>query len=184
VPQNIEIKARVADMDRLRLRVQELTGDRSQLLIQEDVFFTTPSGRLKLRIFDAKHGELIYYQRSDQAGPKESNYLISKTGDPESIRLVLESAYGVRGIVRKKRELYLSGQTRIHLDIVEGLGDFLELEYVMQLAQDKSEGLKTVNNLMSYLGVMQNDLVSDAYIDLLSPTLSPLPVSARPALQD
>ncbi len=170
--QNIEIKARVADMNKLRLRVQELAGNRSQLLIQEDVFFNSPSGRLKLRIFDTEHGDLIYYQRSDQAGPKESHYLISKTSEPENLRLVLSSAYCVRGVVRKKRELYLLGQTRIHVDTVESLGDFLELECVMQPEQDKSEGLKTVNNLMSQLGVLQSDLVSTAYIDLLSPTPS------------
>ena len=77
VPVNVEIKARVGDMDALRKRVQVLAERSPQLLRQDDTFFEIPSGWLKLRVIDGQHGELIYYERDDECGPTPSEYLIS-----------------------------------------------------------------------------------------------------------
>jgi len=168
MPRNIEIKAKVHHSDHLRLLAEKISGTPAQLIFQEDTFFYSHSGRLKLRIFAPNRGELIYYQRSDQEGPKESNYIISTTTEPHSLKRVLTSAYGVRGVIRKQRELYIIGQTRIHLDRVEGLGEFLELEFVMQIGQTDIEGMGTLEDLMGKLGIKKKDLISCAYIDLLS----------------
>lgn len=137
------------------------------VISQEDIFFNTPQGRLKLRIFSNDRGQLIYYIRPDQEGPKRSDYHIFHAADPASLRRVLELAYGIRGVVRKTRYLYLIGQTRVHLDDVEGLGQFVELEVVMQEGQSDTEGQAIAEGLMVNLGIEKNDLLEGAYIDLL-----------------
>jgi predicted adenylyl cyclase CyaB len=70
-------------------------------------------------------------------------------------------------VVRKKRHLYLVGQTRVHLDEVEGLGEFMELEVVLRPGQSDSEGQSITQDLMILLGVRQEDLLEGAYMDLL-----------------
>ncbi|MGZ9166018.1 MAG: class IV adenylate cyclase, partial [Anaerolineales bacterium] len=96
-----------------------------------------------------------------------SDYHISYTSDPVNLKRVLELAYGIRGVVRKTRYLYLVGQTRIHLDDVEGLGQFMELEVVMQEGQSDAEGQTIAESLLDSLGVKRSDLLQGAYMDLL-----------------
>lgn len=163
---NIEIKSRVRDPARIKILAQALAGAAGELIEQEDVFFIVPRGRLKLRILSTMSGELIYYEREDQAGPKESRYLISRTSEPGSLRGILEKSLGVRGIVKKQRTLYRIGQTRIHLDEVEDLGLFVELEVVMNEGQSQAEGVKIAHDLMSQLEIEPSDLIEQAYIDL------------------
>ncbi|HET8562462.1 MAG TPA: class IV adenylate cyclase, partial [Candidatus Binatia bacterium] len=112
-------------------------------------------------------GQLIYYARPDQEGPKRSEYHVYETPDPEHLKRVLELAYGIRGRVRKTRYLYLVGQTRVHLDNVEALGAFMELEVVLAPGQSDAEGQGIAEELMSRLGVERGDLLEGAYMDLL-----------------
>ena len=123
MPANIEIKARVTDLAPIRAAIEPLADGPAHVLDQEDIFFAAPDGRLKLRTFADGNGELIHYHRSDIAGPKTSHYTIAPTSDPDALRAILTSALGVLGVVRKRRWLYMVGQTRVHLDRVEGLGD-------------------------------------------------------------
>jgi predicted adenylyl cyclase CyaB len=167
MPKNIEIKARVSDFQRLKELAERLSDVPCQLLIQEDTFFETSTGRLKLRVFDSEHGELIYYARDDSSGAKTSTYLISKTSEPQTLKAILTLALQTRGVVRKRRRLYLVGQTRIHLDEVENLGHFVELEFVMREGQSVDEGQAVIQDLMTRLGIAEADLVAVAYIDLL-----------------
>lgn len=167
MPSNIEIKAYARDFDEIRRRAEALSDMPVHILPQEDTFFNTPQGRLKLRVLAANQGELIYYTRPDREGPKRSHYHISLTADPENLKRVLELAYGIRGVVRKTRYLYLVGQTRVHLDNVEGLGQFMELEVVMQEGQSDAEGQAIAEGLMASLGVERSSLVEGAYMDLL-----------------
>ncbi len=83
---------------------------------QDDPFSPGPNGPLKLRAFSADRGELIFYARPDQAGPKESFYILSPTASPDTLRDALAAAHGEAGRVRKVRPLYLVGRTRVHLD--------------------------------------------------------------------
>jgi len=167
MPSNIEIKARARDFDKLRQRAETLSDTPAEVIPQEDTFFNTPQGRLKLRVLSPKKGQLIYYTRPDQGSPKRSDYHIYLTSDPENLKRVLELAYGIRGIVKKTRYLYLVGQTRVHLDNVEGLGQFMELEVVMREGQSDAEGQTIAEGLMTELGVEQSDLLEGAYMDLL-----------------
>jgi predicted adenylyl cyclase CyaB len=164
---NVEIKAKVSDLPKLRRRVESLADRGPALIEQEDTFFLCPSGRLKLRRFSDGTGELIFYQRPDGNGPRESQYFISATHDPRSLTTVLTGAYGVRGVVRKRRALFLAGQTRIHLDEVEDLGTFLELEVVLDEDQTAEEGTEIAQKFMKDLDIADTTLVPQAYIDLL-----------------
>ena len=163
---NVEIKARVADPEPLAARTEALAGRPCEVIHQEDVFFGTKRGRLKLRILSPGRGELIYYEREDAAGPSRCDYRIVPTERPDAMREVLSAALEVRGVVRKERRLWLVGQTRIHLDRVEGLGDFVELEVVLREDQTVAEGESIARDLMAMLGVAEGDLVAGAYIDL------------------
>jgi predicted adenylyl cyclase CyaB len=167
MPSNIEIKARARNFDEMRQRAEKLSDTPLQVIQQEDTFFHTEIGRLKLRILAAERAQLIYYTRPDQEGPKRSDYHIYETSDPENLKRVLELTYGIRGVVRKTRYLYIVGQTRVHLDNVEGLGQFMELEVVMQAGQSDAEGQLIAEGLMTSLGVEISDLLEGAYLDLL-----------------
>jgi predicted adenylyl cyclase CyaB len=167
LPSNIEIKARTRNFDEVRRRAEALSDTSGEVIPQEDTFFNTPRGRLKLRILSEDKGQLIYYTRPDQEGPKRSDYHIAGTSDPANLKHILELAYGIRGVVRKTRHLYLVGQTRVHLDDVEGLGQFMELEVVMQEGQSDAEGQAIAESLMASLGVERSDLLVGAYMDLL-----------------
>jgi predicted adenylyl cyclase CyaB len=167
MPSNIEIKVRVGDFNEIRRRAEELSNTPVEIIPQEDIFFKTPKGRLKLRVLAADPAQLIYYNRPDQEGPKRSDYHVSRTSDPENLKRVLELAFGIRGVVRKTRYLYLVGQTRVHLDDVEGLGQFMELEVVMGEGQSDAEGNAIAEGLMTSLGVERSDLLEGAYMDLL-----------------
>jgi predicted adenylyl cyclase CyaB len=119
------------------------------------------------RVADSTEAELIYYERRDGPEPKESRYVVYRTSDPDTLGQALTAALGVRGRVRKRRTLYLVGPTRVHLDEVEGLGDFVELEVVLQPHETASDGIAVARRLMDKLGIAQDQLVTGAYTDLL-----------------
>ena len=164
---NIEIKARVADREAVERRAAQL-ADRGPIRIaQADTFFHCARGRLKLRVFEDGSGELIQYDRPDERAPSESSYTIHRSRDPGPLHAALANALGVRGVVRKVRTLYLAGAARIHLDRVAELGDFAELEVVLEPGESAAAGTATAARLMHTLGIEARDLVEAAYIDLL-----------------
>ena len=167
MPANIEIKARARNFADICRRAEALSDTPAQIIPQEDTFFHTPKGRLKLRQLAPELGQLVYYERTDRSGPKRSNYLLVGTSEPGELKAALSAALGVRGVVRKKRTLYLVGQTRIHLDEVEQLGEFMELEVVLRPEQSDAEGQAIAQDLMTRLGVQQEDLLEGAYMDLM-----------------
>ncbi len=165
---NVEIKARVDDFMRLKSAAAALGEGPVECLDQQDVFFAVPAGRLKLRRLKGAYGELIHYERPDLGGPKVSRYLIAPTTNPEALEAILARVLPVAGTVTKKRWVYRAGQTRIHLDQVENLGDFVELEVVLRPDQTEAEGEAIALDLMNRLGIRAEQLVQGAYIDLPS----------------
>ncbi|MBK7702188.1 MAG: class IV adenylate cyclase [bacterium] len=163
---NIEIKARLAGIPKLLPKVAALATGGPEEIDQDDTFFRCADGRLKLRAFSEDRGELIFYRRADRQGPKESYYLIAPTAAPGALRRLLAQANGETGRVVKHRTVYLVGRTRVHLDRVEGLGDFLELEVVLRDDEDAAAGIAEAHALMERLGVRAAQLVEGAYIDL------------------
>jgi predicted adenylyl cyclase CyaB len=168
MPANIEIKARTEKFDELRERLSVLSGAPPEMLFQEDTFFHSPNGRLKLRVLQSGPAQLIHYDRPDQPGPKRSNYHVFETDDPENLKTALSRAFGIRGVVRKERLLYLVRQTRVHLDSVEGLGHFVELEVVLRPGQPDTEGQEIARDLMAELDIREENLLESAYVDLLA----------------
>jgi predicted adenylyl cyclase CyaB len=167
VGRNVEIKARITNPGAIRRRAEALADGPAELLEQEDTFFACPEGRLKLRRFGNGGAELIFYRRADTAGPRQSEFLKASIPDPDAFEAALGAALGVLGRLRKRRTLYLVGQTRIHLDEVERLGSFLELEVVLGDDQSIADGEVIARELMAALGVGEADLVDVAYVDLI-----------------
>jgi predicted adenylyl cyclase CyaB len=163
---NIEIKARVPDQSHVR-DYMRATGTQHETQYQRDVFFHASHGRLKLRCFRDGTGVLVAYDRPDSAGPKLSDYTLAPVAEAASCEQALTRSLGVRGIVEKKREIAIVGQTRIHLDEVRDLGLFLELEVVLLPGQDRVAGESIANNLMRNLKIEPADLLEHAYIDML-----------------
>jgi len=172
MPSNIEIKAHIRAFAEIRRRAEQLSDTPVEVISQVDTFFNTPQGRLKLRVLSEDKGQLIYYIRPDQDGPKRSDYHLSPTSGPENLKRALELAYGIRGVVKKTRYLYLVGQTRVHLDDVEGLAQFMELEVVLREGQSDAEGQAIAEGLMAALGVKRSDLLEGAYMDLLEASMN------------
>nr|CAD2193697.1 unnamed protein product [Meloidogyne enterolobii] len=116
-----------------------------------------------------KEPELIFYERNDENGPKLSDFTQVKLGNKsEGIKEVLSCAYGVKGCVGKKRTLYIyQNQTRVHIDEVENLGDFIEIEVCLRDNQTEDEGKEILINLSKYLDISNDDLIEVAYLDLL-----------------
>lgn len=166
---NIEIKARIESVEVLALKTAAIATEGPVEIEQDDTFFRCESGRLKLRAFSDCSGELIFYRRANQQGPKESFYLRSPTSAPGTLRDSLSLAYGQVGRVRKHRTLFLVGRTRVHLDKVEGLGHFLELEVVLADGEPAEAGVREAHDLMEQLGIRRSQLVEGAYVDLLCP---------------
>lgn len=162
---NIEIKARIDSIDALLPRARALADGDAQRLEQDDQFFAVPHGRLKLRRFADGSAELIHYHRPDGTEARASDYVRAPVADPDALALALGRANGLLGRVRKQRWLLLAGQTRIHLDRVEGLGDFMELEVVLRQGQSDAEGQAIAEALMQALGMGQAERLGGSYLD-------------------
>jgi predicted adenylyl cyclase CyaB len=167
VARNIEIKARIDSVETLLPRAQAVAGGVPERIAQDDTFFPVPMGRLKLRQFEDGSAELIHYHRADSAEAKASDYVRVPVPDPAALREALARGLGLLGRVRKQRLLLLAGATRIHLDRVEGLGDFMELEVVLAEGQSDAEGQRIADGLMAELGLADAERVAGAYMDLL-----------------
>jgi predicted adenylyl cyclase CyaB len=168
VARNIELKARIPSVEALLPRARALADGEPELIVQDDRFYACAHGRLKLRCFEDGSGELIAYRRPDSAGPKLSDYLRVPTADTQALHEALARSLGEVARLRKRRWLLRVGATRIHLDRVEGLGDFLELEVVLRDHESVDAGSATAQALRSALGVPAEACIAGAYADLLA----------------
>lgn len=164
---NIEIKAYAHSFDQQFEHALKIADTQPELLEQRDTFFNSPLGRLKLREFPDQAAQLIYYHRSDQSGPKLSDYQITHTQDADALRTTLSDVLGELAVVEKQRTLLMSGRTRLHFDRVLGLGEFIELEVVLTETEDMESGISEAQELMQILSIIEGDLVENAYVDLM-----------------
>ena len=171
---NVESKTRCRDLEAIARLVSSLGARYEGRLDQVDTYFRVPRGRLKLREVshfapDGKVSaslELIRYERPDDSGARVSTYERTAIADVESSKLRLAAAHGVRGCIRKQRNLWTLDSTRIHLDEVEGLGAFVELETVSPGEPGSAELLEH-DRLWGALGLDPHATVDGSYIDLL-----------------
>ncbi len=166
--QNIELKARYEEFDFARKCIEQLGGTFRRTIVQKDIYFDCERGRLKLRLnSDEDNGELIFYQRDDQPGPRESQYQIYLAPEPARLEAMLRAAYNVRTVVEKTRELYTIDNVRVHLDVVVGLGGFLEFEAVMTPERDYEEEQRKLERYLSIFQIEPSQLVPLSYCDLM-----------------
>ena len=164
---NVEIKAKVPDLAAIRAKALALALHPSETVHQKDTFFETPQGRLKVREFPDGSGELIAYERADHTGPKVSTYERMSCSDARALVRTLTAVLQTRGTVVKRREVVLVGRTRVHLDEVDNLGSFVELEIVMAADEPVEDGVREARELLRALEIPLDALVSGAYVDLL-----------------
>jgi len=169
VRRNIELKARLDSLDEARRTAQRLATDHPGVQIQTDTYFHCPDGRLKLREIEGEPAQLVWYARPDQRQAAASRYLLVTVPDPAGLKQALTAALGVRGVVRKQREVFLYRSVRIHLDEVDGLGQFLEFEAVLGPAGDESSGHALIDQLVGQFGITESSLLEKSYGDMAVP---------------
>jgi len=164
---NVELKA--ADSDpQLSLAVCLGLGaaDHGELR-QTDTYFRARHGGLKLREQHPGRPHLVQFLRTESSVERESQYRLAWVDDGPSTRAALEQALGVVGQVRKMRRLLIWEGVRIHLDQVDGLGRFIELEAVAPPQSDLNDERAKVARLRSALAISDDRLVALGYAELL-----------------
>lgn len=171
---NLELKVRVpaTEMEAIRDRLTRLGVDGPDVQLQEDRYFRVPEGRLKLRsiahVSGERRVELIAYRRPDERGSRWSSYAITPLDgeQAESLAATLAQVLPVRVVIRKRREISLYGATRIHLDDVEVLGTFVELETVMDSQSPDAAAIEH-QAVVDALGLASWPVEAGSYSDLL-----------------
>ena len=165
---NIEIKAKCFHPERVEAFLLSNSARFIGLDHQRDTYFTVPAGRLKLRQGNIENS-LIFYNRPDQEGPKQSDFSLSKVTDGAATEQLLEKALGIKVVVEKNRKIFFIDNVKFHLDEVPGLGSFVEIE-----AGNLSDPSKTIDDLktqcdfyMQAFEVADADLIHHSYSDML-----------------
>jgi len=164
---NIEIKAKTDNQEYIRKILKSKKAEYKGTDNQIDTYFNISSGRLKLREGNIEN-QLIYYKRKNQEGPKQSDVTLFKTAPDSSLKEILKRALGVLVVVEKKREIYFIDNVKFHLDTVEGLGTFVEIEAIDINGKIGKEKLsEQCNYYLDLLKIAHEDLIPDSYSDLL-----------------
>ena len=165
---NIEIKARCQDPDAMRKVLQQHNADFKGTDHQIDTYFRVPNGRLKFRQGNIENA-LIHYARDDTSGPKESHVtLYQPQQDPSALKEILTNSLGILVVVEKQREIYFIGNIKFHLDIVQNLGTFVEIEAIDIEGNIGREKLQSqCQEYMNILGITDADLLTHSYSDML-----------------
>lgn len=164
---NIELKARCEDLGRLRERCESLGAEGQEPERQVDTYFSVSHGYFKLRESLGAGAELIYYARDDVAGARESHYDLYQADDPEGLKVMLTRALGVSVVVAKRRETFVIGNILIHLDKVQGLGSFVELQGTVDEPGELPLVADEVQDVQQALGIDPQSLVKESYAVLV-----------------
>jgi predicted adenylyl cyclase CyaB len=162
---NVELKATDPSQEASIEACRKLGAVDCGVLWQQDTYFGAPDGRLKLREQRPGRSQLIHYVREDEPEQRESRYQILDILDVGPLRNLLAAGLGVRATVTKRRRLFLWRSVRIHLDDVEGLGTFIELEAVAQAESDLSEEHRLIDELRARLSITDDRILPDSYAD-------------------
>ena len=167
MPQNIEIKVRVADVAALRVAVVASGARWEATQMQTDRYFAFDGEeRVKLRTIDGGEAELIRYRRRENAPARLSDYERSPVRDAQARRCLVPKQEPI-AVVRKRREIYLLDNVRFHLDIVDELGTFLELEAVVDSAHDEAMCRAQIDAIVRALGLDPRTFIRASYAELL-----------------
>lgn len=164
---NVEAKFKLTDRPRMLERALEIGFAHSGELLQRDTFFVTASGKLKLRE-EPGGAQVIHYARRTASGSGLSDYEIVPVIEPDKLRTILSAALGVRAEVRKRRVVLIRQNVRLHIDSVESLGEFGELEAVLVEGESEQANRKRLAALLEQLGVEVNALIDASYFELMN----------------
>jgi adenylate cyclase class 2 len=164
---NLELKARDSDPARSVVVCGKLGAEDKGTLVQRDTYFEVPRGRLKLREEPDAVGCLIAYERPNLPGNKESLYRLIEVSEPGELLDALEAVLGITVVVSKARRLFVFEGVRIHLDRVDGLGEFIEFEGVATNGEDPDGFVELLADLRQSFGIRDEDLLPESYSDLL-----------------
>jgi adenylate cyclase class 2 len=160
---NIELKAIDPDPSASLEVCRTLGAEDHGRIEQRDTYFEVVHGGLKLREEQPGRPHLIQFERASEPQQRESRYRIIEVGDGATLCAALAAAIGIRGVVAKRRHLLLWQSVRIHLDEVEQLGTFIELEAVAPPASDLAHEHQLVAELRDALGITDDRLVALGY---------------------
>lgn len=164
---NIEIKAKCSDPQRVREILESQGAEYKGLDHQIDTYFRVPKGRLKLREGNIENA-LIFYERDNQDGPKDSKVILYSSSPGSSLKETLLGACGALVVVDKQRHIYFIDNVKFHVDLVEGLGSFCEIEAIDKTGDiGRDRLLQQCQDYMKLLGIPETDLISCSYSDLL-----------------
>lgn len=165
---NIEIKAKCSNAPFIRNYLLSAKADFKGTDEQTDTYFNVINGRLKLREGIIENN-LIYYERTNQAGPKQSHFNLVKVEDAAGLKEVLEKSAGIKIIVKKKREIYYINNVKFHIDEVAGLGSFIEIEAGNRFEEIPKEKLQEQCDFyVKEFGINADDLIEVSYSDMLA----------------
>jgi homotetrameric cytidine deaminase len=162
---NVELKALDPDPEATLARALAAGAEDHGTIEQRDTYFAAAHGRLKLREEEPGGATLIAYRRPDAAAARVSSYRLVPVPDPAALRSALAETCGVRVEVVKRRRLLLWETVRIHLDEVEGLGRFVELEAVAAPGSDLERERGQVAHLRDVLEIADTALREGSYAD-------------------
>ncbi len=163
----MEIKADTDDLAFLRAILLSQNAVAKGQIHQVDTYFNCANGRLKLRE-SSDEAVLIHYNRESQTGIQQSLVSMVPIANPARMKDVLEKALGIKIIVSKKREIYWIENVKFHLDEVEKLGKFVEIEAIDYEGTIGKEKLSAqCENYLKLLKIPAQNLIPDSYSDLL-----------------
>lgn len=162
---NIEIKARVNNSDFLREILKTNNAKFKGIDFQTDTYFAVNDGRLKLREGNIENS-IIYYKRDNLPGPKKSDVILFKFNKDISLKNILVSVFKIQKVVKKKREIYFIDNVKFHIDEVENLGSFFEIEVIdYNDTLKESEMTNICTKYMKLFNIANNNLISESYGD-------------------
>ena len=170
MPQNLEIKAYLPNIDAVPQACERLGAELKRSFAQKDTYFKVAEGRLKLRESDGRLPALIAYKRINSPTVRSSDFEIlelASQADGERLKAMLTETVGPRGIVIKFRRVYEQGAALINVDVVETLGNFVEIEVDAERSGSQAQALATANEISRELGISRADAVSWSYIDMV-----------------
>lgn len=164
---NVELKAKDANSQRSLETCHSLGARDFGVIFQRDTYFDVPTGGLKLREETPGRPHLIQYMRASMAQQRESSYRIVEVEDGATFCAALTESLGTRGVVVKRRRLLLWNDVRIHLDEVQGLGSFIELEAVAPPESDLTHEHRLIVRLRDALKITDDRLCAEGYAEQL-----------------
>ncbi len=164
---NIEIKARCSHPEGIRAVLKSKNARFEGIDHQVDTYFKVKNGRLKLREGNIENN-LIYYKRDNITGPKESDCQLFPTASGSHLKNMLAGSLGILAIVDKQREIYYIDNIKVHIDVVQDLGSFIEIEACDEKGNVTRDRLyDQCKELIQAMHIVEEDLESRSYSDLI-----------------